>query len=161
VSFYDTIDGGGFNQATLGGGTNPNDYNGQLGWVSDTGTRTILAQFAYDTYLLNDAAHNAIDVTMAMSSTSYEISFGGADAGVTVHNGSLSGALPSAPSGQFKIAVGYQSGGQAATASFEIDRITVTAVPEPSTIGMIMLGIAGAVLSRRRWAQIGTDFTVN
>jgi hypothetical protein len=154
VSLYDTVDGGGFNQATLGPGTNPNDYNGQVGWVGATGTRTILAQFAYNTYLLNDPAHYAIDVSMTVSGTSYEIAFGGPDSGVTVHSGSLSGTLPSAPSGQFKIAVGYQSGGQAATASIDIDRITVVAVPEPSSTCIFVLGIAGSVQSRRRRATI-------
>jgi hypothetical protein len=128
VSLYDTIDGNGFNQATLGPGTNPNDYNGQVGWVGADGTRTILAQFTYDTYLLNDPAHNSIDVVMTVSDSAYGISFGGADPGVMVQTGSLSGALPSAPSGTFKLATGIQSGGQAATSSLEIDRITVAAI---------------------------------
>jgi hypothetical protein len=128
VSLYDTVDGNGFNQATLGPGTNPNDYNGQVGWVGADGTRTILAQFTYDTYLLNDPAHNSIDVVMTVSDSAYGISFGGADAGVMVQTGSLSGALPSAPSGTFKLASTIQSGGQAATSSLEIDRITVAAI---------------------------------
>jgi hypothetical protein len=128
VSLYDTVDGGGFNQATLGAGTNPNDYNGQVGWIGADGTRTILGQFTYDAYLINDAAHNVIDLFMTVSQSGYSVSFGGPDAGVTVHSGSLSGSLPSAPSGQFKTAVGLQSGGQVATSTFEIDRITVEAI---------------------------------
>jgi hypothetical protein len=142
VSLYDTVDGGGFNQATLGGGTNPNDYNGQIGWVSSTGTRTILGQFTYNTYLLNDPAHNAIDVILSVTDTTYAVSFAGPDGGVTLQTGALSGNLPSAAVGLFKVAGTIQGGGQAATSSLEIDRITVDVVPEPASLAMLLLGIA-------------------
>jgi hypothetical protein len=45
-----------------------------------------------------------------------------------VHNGSLSGSLPSVPTGTFKLATTIQSGGPPATSSLEIDRITVVAI---------------------------------
>jgi hypothetical protein len=125
VSLYDTI-GSGPDQATLGLGTNPNNYNGQLGWVDDSGNRYILAQFTYDAYLMNAPGFNSIDVNMSVTDGKYGVSFGGANHGVTLRNGALSGALPSAASGLFKPVVTIQDGGQVTSASLKIDRINTT-----------------------------------
>jgi hypothetical protein len=149
VSLYDTVDGGGFNQATLGPGTNPNNYNGQLGWADAAGNRTILAQFTYNTYQLQDPAHNAIDVNMTVTDTSYAVSFSGPDGGVTLQTGALSGSLPSAAVGNFKTAATIQSGGQAASVGWEIDRITVNTIPEPNALLLVLIGVGGVALRKR------------
>jgi hypothetical protein len=149
VSLYDTNDAPPFLQATLGAGTNPNNYNGQLGWADASGNRTILAQFTYNTYQMQDPAHNAIDVLMTVTDTSYAISFAGPDGGVTLQNGAFSGNLPSAASGNFKTAATIQSGGGAATVGWEIDRITVNTVPEPSALLLVLVGLGGVALRKR------------
>jgi hypothetical protein len=138
VSLYDVIP----SQATLGTNTNPNDYNGQIGWVAADGTRTVLGQFTYNSYLLNDPAHDAIDMHLTVSATSYGVSFSGPDSGVTLQTGAMSGNLPSAASGLFKLAVGFQSGQQTASSSLGIDRIIVDVVPEPTSLAMLWLGVA-------------------
>lgn len=149
VSLYDTVDGGGFNQATLGPGTNPNNYNGQLGWADASGNRTILAQFTYNSYQMQDAAHNAIDVLMTVTDTSYAVSFAGPDGGVTLQNGALSGILPSAASGNFKTAATIQTGGPANAVTWGIDRITVNTVPEPSALLLVLVGGGGIGIRKR------------
>jgi hypothetical protein len=140
VSLYDTIDGAPFNQATLGGGTNPNNHNGQLGWIDSSGNPAILAQFTYNTYVGQDPAHNAIDIVMNVTDTTYAVSFGGPDSGVTVQNGALSGNLPSAPVGNFRVAATIQSGGRVGGGptdgiTMDIDRITINPAAPPAHPG--------------------------
>jgi hypothetical protein len=146
VSLVDTIDDPPpFNQATLGGGTNPNDYNGQLGWVAADGTRTILAQFEYDRYLMSDPAHNKIDVNMTVTDTSYGISFGGTEHAIILRNGALSGLLPSAPSGQFKLAATIQDGGQLDLSTLKLDRVNVsTGTPRFDDLVLVVDPVTGA-----------------
>lgn len=107
------------------------------------GNKTFLASWNWTSY-----TGSALDITFDTTATTYDLSFSEL---VNLVSGNLSGTITGlgTPAAAFEVGAHQQWDGY----TLEIDSITVTAIPEPTTIFLIgfgILGLLGVVIRQRR-----------
>lgn len=145
-------DGSAFYNAMVAADANPAGYDISYDYLIDTSTWGTGAgtYFQIGTYLNSGSGYYSQDfgAVKEVELNGTQVASGGVFSGhVSINIGAV---YPGLPAGETFFRLGFIENGDGAAQGVYLDNISVTPIPEPASLALIGLGMAGLILIRRR-----------